>query len=268
MDRVIIVGTGVFGLSTADHVHQRSPTAQLSIISRPSSLAPSDDISKIVRVDYNNPERMTEAVEIQKQWGNSDFSGFQRENGRIVIYEEDELATLQKINDTRETLGLERRQLRDSTLMRDEFGTTMAPESLTYVLASDDSIVDWEACMSDARERAKKACTGSGGTFYESGVATIVNDGVSITSLLLENGEMIETGTAQIVLAVGPWLAQILDYSGITLPPNGRTPTATGLFSYTVELNDNQAEYFRNKPIVSKTGICQSFSANSFIPSH
>ncbi len=268
MDRVIIIGTGVFGLSTADHVLQRWPTTQLSIISRPSRLAPSDDISKIVRVDYNNLERMTEAVETQRQWNNSNsFSKLQRSIGRVVIYEQDDLAALQNINKAREGLGLQRRQPGDSTLIGDAFGTTMAPESLTYVSASDDSIVDWETCMSDARERARKACTNSGGTFYESGVAIIVKDGARITALILENGERIEAVTAQIVLAVGPWLAQVLAASGITLPPSGRTPTATGLFSYAVQLKDEQAEFFRNKPMVSHNGKGQSFSADSFTSS-
>ncbi len=262
MDSVIIIGTGVFGLSTVDHILRRWPTTRLSIISRPSRLAPSDDISKIVRVDYNTSERMTEAVQTQEEWNSDRFSKLRRIIGRIVIYEQDDLATLEKINNAREELGLQRRQLGDSTLMRDAFGETMTPEPLTYVLASDDSIVDWEACMSVARERAEKACTNSGGTFYESGVATIVKDGAHITALTLEDGERIEAEGAQIVLAVGPWLAQVLTASDITLPPNGRTPVATGLFSYAVQLNDEQVELFRNKPMVSHSGKGQSFSTD------
>jgi len=254
MDRVIIIGTGVFGLSTVDHILRRSPTTQLTIISQPSRLAPSDDFSKIVRVDYPTSERMTEAVETQEQWNNSDFSKFQRKIGRIMIFEPDDTPRLEKINKARDELGLERRQPGDSTLMRDAFGKTVTPEPLTYVLAPDDSIVDWKACMCDARERAKKACMDSGGIFYESGVATIVKDGAHITALILEDGERIEAKGAQIVLAVGPWLAQVLAASEITLPPNGRTPVATGLFSYAVQLNDEQVKLCRNKPMVSHNG--------------
>jgi glycine/D-amino acid oxidase-like deaminating enzyme len=267
MDRVIIIGTGVFGLSTADHIHQKWPTTQLSVVSRPSPFAPSDDISKIVRVDYSNVERMTEAVEAQKQW-NSDtkFSRYQSRIGRVVIYEQDDTAAAQKINGVREELGLPRRELGDSTLMKNTFGTTTAPDSLTYVLAPDDSIVDWGPCISDARERAKDACASSGGTFHESGVASLVKDGSCITSLVLENGETVETGGAQIVLAVGPWLAQILDSSGIPLPPNGRTPVATGLFSYHVRLNEEQTEFFKDKPMISHKGQGRCSSARSFFP--
>ncbi|KAK4040369.1 hypothetical protein C8A01DRAFT_15738 [Parachaetomium inaequale] len=264
MDRVIIIGTGVFGLSAADHILQRWPNIELSIISRPSPLAPSEDISKIVRIDYNNPKRMEEALGAQREWNSTSFSKFQNEIGRVVIYEDDDLATLEKINNAREEHGLPRRQTGDGTLMQKHFGTGMAPESLTCVFASDDSIVDWETCMADARERAKKACTESSGTFYESGVATIVKDGAHITALQLENGEMIEARGAQVVLAVGPWLAQVLAASDITLPPNGRTPVATGLFSYAVQLDDEQAESLRNKPMVSHNGKGRFFFTDSF----
>jgi hypothetical protein len=267
MDRVIIIGTGVFGLSAADHIHQKWPSAQLSIVSRPSPFAPSDDISKIVRVDYSNVERMTEAVEAQKQWSNDPkFSRYQRRIGRVVIYEQGDTAAAQKINGVREELGLPRRELGDSTLMRDTFGSTTAPESLTYVSAPDDSIVDWGPCISDARERAKDACVSSGGTFHESGVARLVKDGSRITSLVLENGETIEAGSAQIVLAAGPWFAQTLDPSGIPLPPNGRIPVATGLFSYHVRLNEEQAEFFKDKPMISHKGKGWCLSARSCFP--
>lgn len=254
MERVIIIGTGVFGLSTAEHIRQRWPETRLSVISQPSRLAPSDDISKIVRVDYNNLERMTEAVEAQRQWNSNKFSQLKRSIGRIVIYQEDDLIALQKINNAREGHGLQKRQQDDSKLMRDTFGTTTTPESLTYVFAWDDSIVDWETCMLDARTRAKEACTDSGGTFYESGVATLIKDEARITALILKNGERIEAGNAQIVLAVGPWLAQVLTESGIPLPPKGRSPVATGLFSYAVQLNEEQAKEFGNRPMVSHSG--------------
>lgn len=255
MDKVIIIGTGVFGLSAADHIHQKWPSAQLSIVSRPSPLAPSDDISKIVRVDYSNAERMTEAVEAQSQWNNdAKFSKYQRSIGRVVIYEQDDATTVQKINEVREELGFQSREPNNSMLMRDTFGTTTAPNSLTYVSAPDDSIVDWGPCISEARERAKNACTNSGGTFYESGVASLANDGSRIASLVLENGETIEVGGAEIVLAVGPWFAQILDASGVPLPPDGRTPVATGLFSYGVWLNEEQVEFFKDKPMISHRG--------------
>jgi hypothetical protein len=145
---------------------------------------------------------------------NTGFSKFQTEVGRIVIYEKDDLATLDKINNAREQHGLERRQTSDGTLMQKHFGTGIGPELLTCVFASDDSIVDWKTCMADARERAKQACADSGGTFYESGhgVATIVKDGAHIAALKLENGEMIEARGAQVVLAVVHGLPKCLPH--------------------------------------------------------
>ncbi|KAJ5806870.1 hypothetical protein N7474_010462 [Penicillium riverlandense] len=251
MDRIIIIGTGLFGLSTADHVRKRYPATPLSIISRPSPLAPSDDIAKIVRVDYNNVDRMTEAVELQKQWNNDHFTDGYRKIGRVTIFEHGDFATIDQINKAREKLSLPRRETSGNELMQDRFGTKTAPESLIYVFNSDDAIVDWELIISQARARARAACVDSGGSFYESEVTTLVhdNDKGRIIEVVLKNGVRIQTETAQVILATGPWLGQDLATSGISLPPSGRTPTANGLFAYAVQLNDDQAEYFRNRPI-------------------
>jgi glycine/D-amino acid oxidase-like deaminating enzyme len=149
MDRIIIIGTGVFGLSTADYVRKRYPDTQLSIISRPLRLAPSDDIAKVVRIDYTSPERMTEAMEAQRQWTSNDiFAKVYRSIGRIVVYKHNNLAIYREINTAREELSLLGRQASGSELMEEQFGTTMAPESPVYVLNSDDAIVDWELYIS------------------------------------------------------------------------------------------------------------------------
>jgi len=51
-----VIGTGVFGISTAEHLGERWPTRRLFVVSRPSPLAPSDNNTKIVRTDYPSPE--------------------------------------------------------------------------------------------------------------------------------------------------------------------------------------------------------------------
>jgi hypothetical protein len=51
--------------------------------------------------------------------------------------------------------------------------------------------------------RASAACSDSGGSFYESGVASLVYNSSRITAIMLENGEKIKATTAQIVLAIG-----------------------------------------------------------------
>lgn len=159
---------------------------------------------------------MREALGAKKDWSSNGFSKLQRGISRIILYEQDDVATLEKINKTREELGLQRREPGNGMLMRNAFGTKMALDTLTYVIAEDDSIVDWKTCMSEARERAKQVCTNSGGTFYEGELTTIVKDGPRITALILEDGGKIDAIGALVVLAVGPWLAQALAASDIT----------------------------------------------------
>ena len=196
---------------------------------------------------------MEEAVEAERHW-DSAFPNLRRTVGRISMYDPADLETLSTINTTREKLGLQRRQPPTSTLIASVLGSETVPESLTCVLASDDSIVDWVTCMSRARERAKAACERNGGILYESGVKTILKDDTRVTTLILENGQKISAAGAQVVLAVGPWLAGVLHASGISPPPSGRTPIATCIFAYTVRLSDEQADSFRTKPMVSHQG--------------
>lgn len=251
---IIIVGDGVFGLSTADHVRKRCPAAPLSIISHPSPQAPSNDDAKIVRIDYPYKERMKEAIESQRLWKTElSFSPYYHSIGRLVAYDKDD-STPSSINETRAQLGMEARQRLEGRILTEKLGSKDVPPSLTIIFNSDDAIVDWKGCMNDVKRRVTEACSQSGGKLLEGKVKILEHDGNRIKAIILADGKRIETETAQVVLAVGPWFAEILTNSGIDLPPSNRLPVATGLFAYNVQLNDKQVEIFRGKPIFSHIG--------------
>jgi sarcosine oxidase/L-pipecolate oxidase len=54
----LIIGSGVFGASTAYHLSKSHPSASIAILDRsssfPYSLAASHDFNKIIRADYGN----------------------------------------------------------------------------------------------------------------------------------------------------------------------------------------------------------------------
>ncbi|KAI0388558.1 FAD dependent oxidoreductase [Xylariaceae sp. FL0594] len=251
---IIIIGTGVFGLSAANHIHQKLPHAKLSIISRPSHLAPSDDISKVVRVDYTDLDRIKEARESLDQWW-KDFPKVIRSTGRIVVSSKEDRNLFHDTNNSRQRLGMEPRILSDSGIMKKVFGASDAPDSLDYVYNWDDAIVDWEDCIAQLRKRARDFCVDSGGVFYESTVDSLDHHNGQVTTIVLEDGQRIETAKAEIVLAVGPWFTDVLDKSSIPYPPPGRIPIATGIFSFVVQMNDKQIDYFKDKPMISHNGI-------------
>jgi glycine/D-amino acid oxidase-like deaminating enzyme len=259
MDRstgpLVVIGTGVFGISTAEHMTERWPTRQLFVVSRPSPLAPSDDNTKIIRTDYPSPERTKESIAAQEMWiSTSSFSPFYRTIGRLVAYEDDDSATIENINKTRNFLGRAKREILGGEILNKTFGPSDTPTTMSYILNADDAIVDWKACLESARSRVKRACGASGGRFFETELLSLEHDEGRITAVLLRGGERLDTTTATVILAVGPWCTEVLDKSSIELPPSGRVPVATAVFAYYLRLKEDQTLFFKDKPIFSHIG--------------
>jgi sarcosine oxidase/L-pipecolate oxidase len=69
---LVIVGAGVFGLSTALHFKRSHPDATVTVIDRirENRGGASSDLNKIVRADYPDPIYMRLAIEAQERWRN------------------------------------------------------------------------------------------------------------------------------------------------------------------------------------------------------
>lgn len=69
---VVVVGAGVFGLSTALHFKRQHPEASVTVIDRirENRGGASSDLNKIVRADYPDPVYMKLAIEAQDLWRN------------------------------------------------------------------------------------------------------------------------------------------------------------------------------------------------------
>lgn len=73
---ILIIGAGIFGVSTAYHLAQQLPSrdqskSKVTILDRaapPSTLAASTDVNKIVRADYSSPFYMDLAYEAMDAW--------------------------------------------------------------------------------------------------------------------------------------------------------------------------------------------------------
>jgi sarcosine oxidase/L-pipecolate oxidase len=73
---ILIIGSGIFGTSTAYHLSQQSqnhasPSRRITVLDRaptPSPAAASSDINKIVRADYSKPFYMDLAYEAMRYW--------------------------------------------------------------------------------------------------------------------------------------------------------------------------------------------------------
>lgn len=92
----LIIGAGIFGISTAYHLAlQSSNPSSITILDRaspPSIDAASTDINKIIRADYSNPLYMKLGLEAIDVWKNSPLfedAGVYHQTGWIMMDEQD-----------------------------------------------------------------------------------------------------------------------------------------------------------------------------------
>lgn len=86
----LIVGSGVFGASTAYHLSKTRPEASIALIDRsasyPCELAASHDFNKIVRADYGNEFYCRLALEAREAWVNEEmYKPFFHQSGMVVL---------------------------------------------------------------------------------------------------------------------------------------------------------------------------------------
>jgi sarcosine oxidase/L-pipecolate oxidase len=86
----LIIGSGVFGASTAYHLSKSHPEAPIAILDRsssfPCSLAASHDFNKIIRADYGTAFYCELALEAREAWKNDPlYKPFYHQSGMVVL---------------------------------------------------------------------------------------------------------------------------------------------------------------------------------------
>lgn len=90
--QLLIVGAGIFGLSSAYHLARRSShdASRIILLDRspaPAGPAASTDLNKIVRADYSSPLYMDLGFEAIEAWKSTPFCDFYHQTGWIMMDE-------------------------------------------------------------------------------------------------------------------------------------------------------------------------------------
>ncbi|KAF5018649.1 hypothetical protein F66182_9363, partial [Fusarium sp. NRRL 66182] len=95
-DTILIVGGGVFGLSTALSLSERHPNKKITLIEASSTIpnphGSSVDTSRIIRADYSNPAYAKLAADGIKKWRSTEWGqeGRYTENGLALVLLQEE----------------------------------------------------------------------------------------------------------------------------------------------------------------------------------
>lgn len=248
---ILIIGGGVFGLSSAWHL-LNDRRNDVTICDHVYNVAPSRDVSKIIRIDYPDPERMEEVIGFKHLWENDDvFKPFYQHTGRVAAYSSSQIETLHGIDRARSQLALPARKHETAQLLQDLFGSKRVTQELTVVHNEDDGIVDWTGAMKSVKED----CVKKGGKFRDDRVLRFITRTSGRVQAVVTSSDSIDTERTEIILAAGPWIMYLLEASSIQQPPASRAPIATGIFSLSLDLNTEQWKKYRNLPVASVIGV-------------
>ena len=246
---IVVTGDGVFGLSTALHILD-TRFVDIVVISNPEREAPSEDGTKIMRIDYTSVRRMEEAICAQIFWRTHPrFKPFFHEVGRYVMHID--LKALEAINVTRDTLNLERREPLGRDELRELFGSTAAIDGLIVTFNEDDGLIALDLCMQSLRDEISShpRCR-----VIHKRVGKLGRERDQISNITFTDGEAMDTKEHIIVLAAGAWTGELLTNSGLQLPSELRIPLPTWIFAFMIGLQEEQVQLLKGRRIISHIG--------------
>ncbi len=270
---ILIVGAGVFGLSTAWALARRDAFshASITVVDRsdlsssgtvfPARDASSIDSSRIIRPDYADPAYAALAAVAQEHWRKQDSpndlgaQGRYNESGFVLVADG---SPADRLNATGKKTGMDYvyaswqnvlalsaqtpdlvgriRELPDSAAIRDRFGTGGSSGSWGYV----NERSGWahaEKSMAWLYDQVKR----TGRVKFVSGtVQSLEHDDTVITAAKLSDGRVLSAEL--VVLATGAWTGSLLDLSG--------QATATGQVLGYLNLTDAEQERLHDIPIL------------------
>lgn len=277
MPDTLILGAGIFGLSTAYHLALSSPSTRITLLDRgppPSSPAASTDINKIVRADYSNPLYMDLGLEAIRAWKNLPClrdAGVYHASGWIAMTErESDVARRTRENFSRgnhdvgiEDLTEEDVRMRRGGALQD---TDCASFGSFYYNPSAGWVDAGRAVEVLAREVVKM------GVEYEVGEARRIvwKDG-RVQGVQVESGRVYMAD--KILLATGAWTSEVMasleEELGLTETERVESQvSATGVCVAHFQLSEDDKEVYARLPVVVYGGSGIYIHTPIYLPTH
>lgn len=252
----IIVGSGVFGASTALHLIRKYPDAQITLVDRnaftaPTRVAASWDWNKVVRADYADFDYTRIGWEARSLWKEDPlFNPYYHETG---IYWISATGFANKVVENFKRLGVNgglfSHPVEEAKKLHGGLFADADYTNIKDVLINDHS--GW-AEAKEALQNVIGAAVKLGVRYVEAEVSRVHfangTDGAA-KGVATKSGDVIEAD--RVILCTGAYTAKLLLDSapGRTSLHAGNRLIAAGVTEATVPLNEEQLERFREMPV-------------------
>jgi sarcosine oxidase/L-pipecolate oxidase len=244
--KILIVGAGAFGTSTAYHLSQRGYKS-IRVLDRhatPSCEAASTDISKVIRSDYNEPLYCKMGIESIEAWRDWDmFQGLYHVPGWILSACNLSVPFVKGSVETSKKLGVEGLEILTPEQIR---------EKLPLVKGKLDgwNINVWNptagwAKSGEALRRMALAAEKTGVEFVTGDRGYVrklrfASDGTTCKGVVTEDGTFHEADL--VILAAGAWMPSLIDLQGQL--------TAKGHSVAHIQLTSEETKQYSSLPIL------------------
>lgn len=209
---IVIVGAGVFGLSTALELKKRG-YQNVTVLDRylpPVIDGSSVDISRVIRVEYADPFYGKMAREALEGWV-GEYSDHFHQSGFVMLSEKSGNSFAEQSKNATKSLGDTLEEYEDAYDIRKQFPAVQA--KLDGLKAYYNKTGGWADAESSIRQLATE-CSIAGVSFVTGARGRVLSlrySGRRVTGVNVAEGEPIPA--AQVVLATGAWSNRLLPIS-------------------------------------------------------
>ncbi|KAA8646122.1 hypothetical protein EYZ11_005522 [Aspergillus tanneri] len=257
--QILIVGGGVFGLSTALALSRRHPISHVTLLEASSTIpnpeGSSVDTSRIVRADYSNPVYAKLAATAIERWRNTEWGhdGRYTQNGLLLAYPDGHAQgkeyTIKSYYNVKELEG------QNVELLPSKRDVLRVAQAYGEELNVAGGYVNWGSGWSDAEAAvryAKKKLDEAGKVSFQTGnVRSLLYGDPSsprkVTGVTLADGASITADL--VILATGAWTSKLVDLRGRVV--------ATGQAIAYMRISDEEQRRLEHMPTILNfcTGI-------------
>ncbi|KAL2827012.1 FAD dependent oxidoreductase [Aspergillus cavernicola] len=256
-ENILIVGGGVFGLSTALSLSKRHPTSQVTLLEAspiiPNPHGSSVDSSRIIRADYSHPTYSKLAAEATDLWRTTEWGqdGRYTQNGLLLVYPDGNSTAKDYTTKSYHNV----KQLGENAqLLPTKADVLRAAPAYGESLSVAGGYVNWSSGWADAEAGvrfAKQRLDKEGKVRFITGEVTRLlfseTDNQTVTGVVLANNTTITSDF--VILATGAWTASLIDLRGRAV--------STGQAIAYMRISDEEQRTLENMPTILNfaTGI-------------